>query len=452
MPVADIDRLLGIEVYATKTTGVGGEIRGSVEDFKVEEVLVDGSKAEINQTEPSKRVLGCSAERQRHLLCVLVKHNWDTFIAVKNVAKQLGIDQNSVQIAGIKDAKAVTAQYISIENVSMEEAAKVDVKDITVRPIGYMRNPLSLFYLLGNSFTINISGVEKEESFVKEQVAQTMQEIAQVGGIPNFYGHQRFGTTRPITHLVGKAILRGNFQEAAMIFLAKPSPDEHPSSRQARSELQQTRDFKLALEHFPKQLRYERSMLNFLVEKPDDFAGAFRTLPAKLQALFVQAYQSYLFNRFLSERVKAGLSLGTAEVGDFVVGVERSGLPMVNMPRPVTAESLDKTNEAVRAGRLRVALPIVGFKQKMSDGAMGELEKRVLEEERVDLNGFRVTVNSKLGGRGGLRTATTPVRDFQLLKVGNGSVPLGFMLFRGCYATVLLREIMKPSDPVTAGF
>ena len=146
---------------------------------------------------------------------------------------------------------------------------------------------------------------DQEESFIKEQVAQTMQEINQVGGIPNFYGHQRFGTTRPITHLVGKAILKGDFQEAAMIFLAKPSPDEHPSSRQARTELQETRDFKLALEHFPKQLRYERSMLNYLAEKPDDFTGAFRTLPAKLQALFVQAYQSYLFNRFLSERVKA---------------------------------------------------------------------------------------------------------------------------------------------------
>ncbi len=452
MPVADIDRLLGIEIYATKSLGVGGAIRGSVEDFRVEEVLVDGSKAQISQTEPQKRVLGCTPERQRHLLCVLVKRNWDTFIAVKNVARQLGLDQNCIQIAGIKDAKAVTAQYISIENVSMEDAAKVDVKDITVRPIGYLRNPLSLFYLLGNSFTINISGVEKEESFIEEQVAQTMSEINQVGGIPNFYGHQRFGTTRPITHLVGKAILRGDFEEAAMIFLAKPSPDEHPSSRQARTELEKKRDFKLALEHFPKQLRYERSMLNYLAEKPDDFTGAFRTLPAKLQALFVQAYQSYLFNRFLSERVKGGLSLGAAEVGDFVVGVERSGLPMVNMPRLVTAESLAKTNEAVAAGRLRVALPIVGFKQKLPEGVMGELEKRVLEEENVDLNGFRVTVNSKLGGRGGLRTATTPVRDFQLLNAANGSVSLGFMLFRGCYATVLLREIMKPSNPIAAGF
>jgi tRNA(Glu) U13 pseudouridine synthase TruD len=29
---------------------------------------------------------------------------------------------------------------------------------------------------------------------------------------------------------------------------------------------------------------------------------------------------------------------------------------------------------------------------------------------------------------------------------------LSFMLLRGSYATVILREIMKPSNPITAGF
>ncbi len=453
----EIDRILGIETYLTQTAGIGGKIRGVVEDFQVEEVLVDGSKANVVPS-PSeeKRALGASLDRQRHLLCVLVKRGWDNFIAAKNVGNQLGLGQNSVQIAGIKDAKAVTAQYVTIENQSMEDAAKVAVIGITLRPIGYLRNPLSVFYLLGNSFTIKISGITQEEAQVKEQVNQTIAQVNQVGGIPNFYGHQRFGTTRPITHHVGKSILNGNFEEAAMLFLAKPSPDEHPNSRQARTELQETRDFNAALEHYPKQLRYERSMINYLNNNPQDYTGAFQVLPMKLQGLFVQAYQSYLFNRFLSERVKAGLPLNRAEVGDFVVGVERSGLPMVNMAKPVTAESQAKVNEALAAGKMRLALPIVGFKQKLSDGAMGELEQRVLQEENVNMEGFRVTLNSKLGGRGGLRTALTSVKDFKLLgtaaESGGLAVSLGFMLFRGCYATVLLREIMKPQNPIAAGF
>jgi len=122
------------------------------------------------------------------------------------------------------------------------------------------------------------------------------------------------------------------------------------------------------------------------------------------------------------------------------------------MPRYVTEESLAKTNEAVAAGKLRVALPLVGFKQKLSKGVMGELESQVLAEEGVDLWGFGATVNSKLGGRGGLRTATTPVNNFQLLNATSSSISLGFTLYRGSYATVLLREIMKPSNPIAAGF
>jgi tRNA pseudouridine13 synthase len=457
LPVAEIDKLLGIEVYASKSDGVGGAIRESVDDFVVEEVLVDGSKVTVNGGAPN-RVLGSTLQKQRFLLCVLVKRNWDTFIAVKNIAKSLGIDQARVQFAGIKDAKAVTAQHVTIENVLMEDVAKVNVKDIEVRPVGYVREMLSLFYLLGNNFTITIKSIKFLEETVEKQVAQTMQELEGLGGIPNFFGHQRFGTTRPITHLVGKALVRGDFEGAAMLFLAKQSVHEHPASRQARQELESTGNFKQALENFPKQLRFERLMLNYLADNPDDFVGAFQSLPVKLQALFVQAHQSYLFNRFLSERVKHGLPLNEALEGDYVVGVERSGLPMTIMAKIATTENLAEVNAQVKAGRLRVALPIFGAKQKLSQGIMGRIENEVLEQEGVEAENLHVNMLSRTGGKGGLRTVVTPVRDFNLQSVladadGKGyQAKLSFMLLRGSYATVVLREIMKPSDPITAGF
>ena len=374
MPVSPLEKQLGIEVYATKSLGVGGVIREAVDDFVVEEVLVDGSKARINGSVPNK-VLSSSSQRQRFLLCVLVKRNWDTFIATRNVAKQLSIDQGRIQIAGIKDAKAITAQHITIENGLTEDASKVNVKDIQLYPVGYIREALSLFYLLGNYFTIKIKAIKYKESTIETRISQTIEELEALGGIPNFFGHQRFGTTRPITHLVGKAIVRGNFEEAAMLFLAKPSVHEHPASRQARHELKLTKNFKQALENFPRQLRFERLMLNHLADKPYDFIGAFQQLPVKLQELFVQAHQSYLFNRFLSERIKQGYYLNKAEVGDCVVGIERSGLPLTTMAKNVTAENLASINEQIKAGKLRISLPIIGVKQKLSQGVMGQIEK-----------------------------------------------------------------------------
>ncbi len=456
MSVPALDKILGMEVYATTTEGVGGKIKQSVDDFVVEEILVDGSKASVNGSTPS-RVLGSTLQRQRFLLCILVKRNWDTFIAVKNVAKSLGIDQARVQFAGIKDAKAVTAQHISIANVSLDNAQKVDVKDVEVRPIGYIREQMSLFYLLGNNFTITIKNLNQLEAAVAEQINQTMQELNVLGGAPNFFGHQRFGTTRPITHLVGKALVQGDFEEAAMLFLAKPSIHEHPASMQARQELENTKNFETAKESFPKQLRFERQMLNYLSENPDDFTGAFQCLPLKLQAIFVQAHQSYLFNRFLSERVKQDLPLNEAVLGDFVVGVERSGLPLTTVAKVASAENLAETNAQIKAGRLRVALPIFGVKQKLSQGIMGEIENQVLVQEGIKAEELHANVLSRTGGRGGLRATVTPIRDFNLLSVsanqdGTSETKMSFMLLRGSYATVVLREIIKPSDPISSGF
>jgi tRNA pseudouridine13 synthase len=458
LSVPRIDELLGIDVYATETKSVGGVIRESVDDFVVEEVLVDGSKAKIGKA-AENRVLGASTSKQRFLLCVLVKRNWDTFIALRNIAKKLGISQRQIHIAGIKDAKAVTAQHITIENCSIEDAAKVNIKDIEVRPLGYVRDALSPYYLLGNNFTIRIKAIKLLEPTIEKRITETVSALDAVGGVPNFFGHQRFGTTRPITHLVGKAIVEGDFEGAAMLFLAKSSIHEHPSSRNARTELHSTRNFKRALQNFPKQLRFERLMLRHLVEKPEDFVGAFRRLPVKLQALFVQAYQSYLFNRFLSERIKNGFSLNKAEVGDYVVNVEHSGLPMFNTAKLAGAENLSKTNELVKAEKIRVALPLIGIKQRLSQGAMGQIERQVLEEEDIKTEDFRVDAAPEMSRRGGLRAVVTPVKNFKFHGVSACTAnqkaqgaDLSFMLLRGSYATVFLREIMKSSDPVKAGF
>ena len=457
MLLPEIDKALGIEVYATETPGIGGAIRQAIDDFTVEEILVDGSRAKIEKTVDSL-ALRTTLTKQSFLLCVLVKRNWDTFIAIKNIARQLGISQERIGIAGIKDAKAVTAQYITIKQGAIEDMAGINVRDVEIRPVGYFHEELSPYYLLGNNFSIIIRAIKLASSTIPKRLAATVRELDAMGGIPNFFGHQRFGTTRPITHLVGKAIVEGDFERAALLYLAQPSVHEHPWSRQARWKLQSTQDFREAFQDFPKPLRYERLMLAHLVEKPEDFVGAFRRLPLKLQGLFVQAYQSYLFNRFLSERIRNGFSLARAEVGDYVVSTERSGLPMIRTGKTVTVDSLADVNDAIRTGKVQVALPLVGERQRQSKGAMGQLEMQVLEAEGVRAEAFKVDVFPQISVRGGLRSIVSPIKDFGVHDVSKGDnvkgnqAALDFMLLRGSYATVLLREIMKPKNPINAGF
>jgi tRNA pseudouridine13 synthase len=372
---------MGIEVYGTRSPGIGGEIRHSFEDFVVEELLVDGSKASVAKL-TGQSVLGSSSAKNRFLLCILIKRNWDTISAVKAVADQLAIRTSQVQFAGLKDTRAITGQHVTIEGATADEVSRVKVKDIELRPVGYVRCELLQFYLLGNSFRVRISGISHSVSTVRRRISRVIEEAGQLGGFPNFFGHQRFGTTRPVTHLVGQAIVKGDFEKASMLFLARPSLTEHPDSRRARQALQATGDFKKAFADYPKQLRYERLMLRHLAARPDDYVGAFKRLPPRLLELFPQACQSYLFNRVLSRRLMHGFRLNKAEVGDLAVNVERSGLPMLAMRKIVDTANIAAINEGMQTGKIRLAIQLIGYKYKHTIGVCGKIEREILEEER----------------------------------------------------------------------
>jgi tRNA pseudouridine13 synthase len=456
--VSRLEKSIGIEVYATSSPGIGGRIRHSCEDFIVEEILVDGSKAKVVASNVPIKIYE-QPPVGRYLLCILIKRNWDNFQALEAIAAQLSISPQKIHIAGIKDAKAVTAQHITIRDVKPKDIKKVNIKDIEIIPVGFFKTKLSPYYLLGNAFKISIRALSHAKSVIQHRMEKVVEEIEKLGGIPNFFGHQRFGTIRPITHLVGKAIIKGDFRKAAMIFLAKPYPFEHPEPRTARGELRHSQDFKKALKTFPRSLYYERLMLEHLAEKPDDFKGAFRRLPIKLRILFSQAYQAYLFNKFLSRRIALGHPLNKAEVGDYVVKVESTGLPSQRLHEIASIEKLSEINKAIASGKMRLAMPLVGFRQRLSEGVQGEIEKQILDEEGVKTENFKVKGMPELSLKGGLRTVLTPLKDFKIEEISKDPVnphknvvKLSFTLYRGSYATVFLREIMKPRNPINAGF
>jgi len=442
-----------MEVYATQSPGIGGRIRQFPEDFTVEEILVDGSKAGVSPVEIQEPF-----GKGRYLICVLVKRDWDTLLAVKNIAKRLGISRKRIQIAGMKDAKALTAQHISIRGVTFKWISEVKIRDITLRPLYFSDRRIFSQLLLGNQFRISIRAISHTSSVIERRVENVQSELSGLGGFPNFYGHQRFGTIRPITHLVGRFLTQGDLEESALTFLAQPSVHEHPESREARERLRDTQDFVEAFHSFPRHLGYERLMLDHLTKQPKDFVGAFRKLPLKLRKLFVQAYQSFLFNKFLSQRIKRGIPLNEAQIGDYVVKLDDHGLLTTEFMQ-VTASSLQTVKEALNEGKMRVAIPLVGFKQPPSQGVQGEIEQEILETENVNPQNFRISFMPEASAPGELRTILVPAIDLSVEEAsGDSANPskrktrLDFTMHRGSYATVVLREFMKPRDLIKAGF
>jgi len=450
MRVSDLEKSLGITTYLTKTAGIGGRIKTSPEDFIVREILLNGSIASLG-TQAWKE-----ERRGKHTICVLTKRSRDTLLTLEEVARRLGVPKGRIGFGGIKDARALTAQHVSLMGVSPERISRARFHDMVIRPIGFAAKPLKPDQIWGNDFTIVITGVTEDSTVVETRIAALSQELKERGGVPNFFGHQRFGTVRPVTHLVGRNIAYRDFAGAVMTFLGWSSPFEPTDSRIARERLRKTENFEEALQTFPRRLRFERRVLEYLHNHPKDYVGALRQLPLALRRLLLQAYQSYLFNLALSRRIELKTPLNRCEIGDCVVPIS-NGIPSHRYWR-THGESLRTLNEKIRKGEALLAIPLIGYKSPPSQGIQAEVEKRILVEEGVARRSFYVGALEEVSTRGGLRTALTLPRNLSIrqspneAEPGKAKIALRFRLPRGSYATALVREIVKPHDLIAAGF
>jgi tRNA pseudouridine13 synthase len=452
--VPPLEKKLGIESYVTRSLGVGGRIKQLLDDFVVEELLVDGSLAQVSPLDATWEPVG----EGHYLICVLVKRRWDTLLAVREVAKRLGISQKRIRFAGMKDTKALTAQYISLQGVSPGRVSKVKIKDMKVYPFRFSKDRMYSQLIQGNRFHIAIREIPHPRSVIEERAKNVQDEVTGLGGVPNFFGHQRFGTIRPNTHKVGRYLVKGDVERAASAFLAEPSVHEHPEAKEARQRLQETGDFEEALAVFPRFLRYERFMLRHLVKVPRDFVGAFRELPRRLRKLFVQAYQSYIFNKFLSERIRRDIPLNEPQVGDYMIKLDEHGLPTEETAQ-VNPQNLQIMKEAAKEGKFCVAAPLIGPKQPPSSGIEGEIEQEILAAENLAPENFWVPFMPEASAYGRVRALLNPVRNLLLEEISADEenpvmcmMKVGFTLNRGSYATVVLREFMKPQNLIEAGY
>ncbi|MDN5340978.1 MAG: tRNA pseudouridine13 synthase [Euryarchaeota archaeon] len=412
-----LERDLGMRYYASEAPGIGGRLRASPADFVVEELP-----------------LPIADPDGPYLICRLTKTNWELQRAVKEIAKRLGISHRRIAWAGTKDKNAVTTQFISIYDVPPEAVEQVHLADISLEVVGRSQHALSLGSLAGNRFDIVIRDCIADDLPARVQAAT---EVASAG-IPNYYGLQRFGVVRPVTHLVGERILKGDYEGAVVTYIGRAYPGESEEAQRARTRFAETRDARAALADLPIQMTYERAMANHLIANPGDYAGALRALPPKLLSLLVSAYQSYLFNHALSSRIDAGLSLTEPEVGDRLLFLDgREDI--------VSARNRQAALMQVRRGRCRIALFIPGAEPVVPHGPMDEIVQGLLIESGIDAGDFeRASRFVETAFAGALRPISLSV-DVEGDVFGT-DVRLRFTLPPGHYATTVCREYMK-ADP-----
>jgi len=423
-----LDRLLGMLVYASTTPGIGGRIKARLEDFIVEELAGPGRLME--------------GERDgRYALLLVEKRDLDTIKAAYRLARLLNVRVRDVTYAGLKDSFAVALQRFSVRGVSPEGLEGLSAPGVRIVAARRFNRPLSIGDLYGNRFTITVREVRLRPSEALSRVRATISWLMRRGGAPNFYGYQRFGTRRPNTHLVGRLIAKGDYEGAVREYLFKAYPGESERARRAR----EAGDYREALKLMPRRLVYERRMLRYLVNHPNDYVGALKTLPRPLLRLLIEAFQAYIFNKALSLRIM--------EMPDGYHMPMEGDVLLVPGERPFMVR---RPEEAARMVEERGAIPAMPLASPKIRDHVHPLLARALEGEGIEL--AELTEERLLGVKllPGLRGVVSRIRGFTVLRAceegGSTTMTFRFTLERGCYATSVLREVMKPIDPLASGF
>jgi tRNA pseudouridine13 synthase len=421
----DVEAVVGIVGYGTTTPGIGGRIKDSPEDFVVEEVSA-----------PPPNVAGGP-----YTVAVVRTRNWETNRLVREMSRRLAVSRKRIRFAGTKDKRAITTQLFQFD-VPADRLAALRLSDVEILDTWTTDRKLEIGDLIGNRFRAVVRDLAEPPSDAGAILAATAAELAILGGFPNFFGLQRFGSIRPITHVVGRHLVRGEFKEAVDAYVANPIAGEGEASFQARTGLAASGDYAGALRTYPDVMSFEKALLNFLVRQPEDYVGALQELPFNLQMMFVHGYQSYLFNRILSERMRQGLPIYVPLEGDLVLPMTRHGLPDRDRPLMAEAANLEKMRRQVRDGKAFVSGALFGSEAPLAAGVMGEIERGVVDAERLGAQDFVIPRIPRLSSRGTRRELVSPVRDLRWSVTGEGAI-VEFELLKGCYATALLREFMK---------
>ncbi len=408
--------------YLTTTPGLHGELKKRIADFYVEEVLPNGEVCRIEQLDkdPPQRVPIVIPENpnprkfdQLHIW--MEKFNTETTFAIRNLSRGTGCSIKRIGYAGLKDKRGITCQRISLWQPNVEKLKGFMVKGMALHHASWSAQRLDLGDLRGNKFTITIRNIP----FTTEEIETRMETFRQqiLHGVPNYYGEQRFGGFRNITHRVGKLLLQNKIEEGIMLYLTSPSEGEEDFARVAREHLAATHDFDAALREYPLNCHFERAMIAHLQTDPKDFLGAFRRLPPKTRYLFTHAYQSDLFNQVVAERLRRKLMYPIE--GDILEG----GIPTA---------------------------PLVGSKTTRAKGLAGEIEASVLDKEHLSPSLFWHDDVPELSSFGTRKPMLLKIHDFQWNEIGDDEfnpgkqkVQVKFWLDKGVYATSALRELLK---------
>jgi len=385
--------------------------------FVVEEITRDYHVLERDKpyTRPDT---GSPESRTYHLHFVLQKINWGTVDVLRAITKRLRIGKKRFSYGGTKDRHGLTVQECSLFAVRKEELSHAvsGLRDVKLLGMWYEPDKIRLGDIKGNRFTI---GLEHE---VSDRLVDRLNESDTGLRVLNYYGEQRFGSSRRNTHIIGYHMLKQRYDLAVFEYLTGEVGEVNPVAKEFRKMAREVigkgdlkeGDWNRLLSICPKHLRYERIILSHLSQptRYRDYVNAIRKLPRGISLMFIHALQSWIFNEELYRREKDNEMYPLPR--ERGCGTDRFGFP-----DPETSGEIPMIN-------------VVGY-----DSMLNRYEKEILDEIGIEQEYFKLPSMPELSSRGTQRPGYLMLRDVSLLDENW----IRFSLPSGGYATTVMNQL-----------
>jgi tRNA pseudouridine13 synthase len=338
------------------------------------------------------------------------------------LARALHRRPSAVHFPALKDKDSVATQYAAVQG---RGPAQVQGSGFTAERVGRGTRPLQPADLLGNRFTVVVRDLALQEA---KGLGPHLKRLAREG-IPNYFDQQRFGSQTVTGDYPGRRIILRDAEGALRAHLAEPmvgDPRRVLLFKQAAAE--QWGNWNTVFDAAPRPSNF-RSVLTYLRDHPNDFRRALNLVTPRILRLYVEAYQSLLWNRIVARYLARRMEepSGTLEVAG-----ERLPLPP-NLVGRLPADA---------------AVPLPGHRATYADPELATVVAEVLEAEGMTLNDLKPRILQRAYlPRGNRRlvllptdvAASPPAPDDRFS--GRHSVTLGFALPPGSYATLVLKAL-----------
>ena len=240
----------GILEFAASTKAIGGALKSSAEDFRVNELTSKG-KNEVTWVDGSSPD---SADESREIAAMrdvtvedasepsginritIQKERIDTLGDNGELAARLNVPVSSLGYAGLKDNRAITTRELTLHGCTAERmraavATQLGGLRLRICDIRPATRGLKLGECAGNRFRIVIRRCINKPKRIRKALRALKR-----GGFVNYYGLQRFGDPGNGNDELGMRLLRGEYVEAVASALRPMDPRATlPASARARS-------------------------------------------------------------------------------------------------------------------------------------------------------------------------------------------------------------------------